>query len=127
MTNYPVGDFLVQIKNAALSEKREFNLVSTKFIKAVADVLKKEGILEEVTLDKEKRNVTVRLNYHKKRPVLIDLKLVSKPGLRRYMDVDDLKKKRGASFLLLSTPSGVMVSKDAIKKNIGGEVIAEIW
>jgi len=125
MVNYSVGDFLIQVKNASRAEKRDFGLTCTKFVKAVADVLKKEGILNKVELIEKELNVS--LAYHKKKPVLIDLKLVSKPGLRIYVNVDDLKKKRGASFLLLSTEKGVMSSRDALKKNVGGEVIAEIW
>ena len=59
----------------------------------------------------------------------MDLKLVSKPGLRKYMGVDEIKSRKRArsTFLILSTPQGVMSSREAYKKNIGGEVIVEIW
>jgi small subunit ribosomal protein S8 len=127
MTNYPVGDYLIRIKNAARAERREVEMPTSKFTVSVAKALKKMGILEGHT---EKDGVLVsQIAYHRKKPVLIDLKLVSKPGLRRYMNIDEVKtrKRRNASVLVLSTPAGVMGSKEAIKKNIGGEVIAEIW
>ena len=61
--------------------------------------------------------------------MLLDLKLVSTPGLRQYMSVDDLgsRKRRRSTFLILSTPKGVMSSDDAIKQKTGGEVLVEIW
>jgi len=90
----------------------------------LAKTLKKEGILEKVEVKKE--ILTVIIKYHKKEPILIDLKLVSKPGLRIYMGVPELLKKRGASTYIISTPQGILSTKDAIKKNLGGEVIAEI-
>jgi len=125
MTNYPVGDFLIRVKNALLARNRELDVVNTKYIKAVAQVLKKEGFLETVSQSKD--NLKLRLAYRRKLPVLLGLKLVSKPGLRIYMGVDELEKKRGASIFILSTPEGVMSSTEAKKKRLGGEVIVEVW
>lgn len=125
MVNYPVGDFLIRIKNIVIAGRREFEVDKTKLVKAVADALKKEGLLEEVKVKKGK--LLVRISYYRKEPAIIDLKLVSKPGLRIYSGVDELAKRRRASILILSTPKGVMSSKEALKKGVGGEVIAEIW
>jgi small subunit ribosomal protein S8 len=125
MVNYPVGDFLIRVKNAATGGRRELSVENTKFTKAMADVLKRMGLLEKVSV--EKGILTARLSYHKKEPLLIDLKLISKPGLRIYCGVDELAKRRRASMLILSTPKGVMSSKDALKKGVGGEVMAEVW
>lgn len=127
MTNYPVGDYLIRIKNAAMAGKRELSAPNSRLVLAVAKELKNMGILEDVSI--KDAEVVSRLAYHKKEPVLIDLKLVSVPGLRRYMSVDDMKKRKRAftSVLLLSTPEGILSSKKAFKKAVGGEVIAEIW
>ncbi len=122
--NYPVGDFLIQIKNAAMAKRREVEVDSTKLIKAVAIAMKKEGYLERVTTKKGKLIAT--LSYRKKEPVLIDLKLVSSPGLRIYQDVDDLERFRGPSIFILTTPKGVISSREAIKKRVGGEVIVQV-
>lgn len=124
-TNYPVGDFLSRIKNAALARKREVEVINTKLVVAVAKVLKKEGFLEEVKKDKDK--LKVRIVYRKKEPILTDLKLVSKPGRRIYMGAKELEAIRKPSFFILSTPSGVMSTREAIKKRVGGEVIMEVW
>jgi len=124
-SNFPVGDFLVRIKNAALARKQEVEIVNSKLIEALAKVLKKEGILTEIK--KSKGKLTVGIAYRKKEPILLDLKIVSKPGLRIYMSVDELSAIRRPSFFILSTPKGILTSKEAIKGNIGGEVIVEIW
>ncbi len=123
--NYPVGDFLIRIKNCALARKGEFEVMSTKLIREVAKVLKKEGFLQEISENKDK--LVVRLAYRKKEPVILDIKLVSKPGLRVYHSLKELEKKRKPSVYVLSTPKGIMTDREAIKKKVGGEVIAEIF
>lgn len=123
--NYPVGDFLVRIKNAVLANNREFEVVSTKLIRKVAEVLAKGRYLEKV--EEKDGRLAIKLAYYRKEPVLMDIKLVSKPGLRIYMNVDELEKKKGPSVYILSTPKGVMLSTQAIKSRLGGEVIAEVW
>jgi small subunit ribosomal protein S8 len=125
LTNYPVGDFLIRIKNAALAYRREVACPSTKLIVAVAEVLKRSGYLSEVEV--KEGEIKVSLAYKSKKPIIMDLKLISKLGLRNYMSVDDLRAKRGASIYVISTPLGVLSSKEAIKQNVGGEVIAEVW
>ncbi len=125
-SNYRVGDFLIRIKNLAMARKIELTIPSTKLISALAKCLKEEGILSEVKL--EKGEITVKIAQAHKKPVLVDLRLVSKPGLRIYKAVDEIKaRKARASFLILSTPKGIMSSKKAIKENVGGEVIVEVW
>jgi len=123
--NYPVGDFLIRLKNAAMAERSVVSANKSKLNKAVAEALKKEGFLDEVK--EEKDGLTVKLSFRKKEPVLLDVKLVSKPGLRIYMNVEELVAKKGPSVVILSTPLGVLSAKDAIKKKVGGEVIAEIF
>lgn len=124
VVNYPVGDFLIRLKNATLARKHTFSLANTRLISAVAKTLKNEGFLEEVS-EKEKK-LFVRIAYKKKEPVMLDLRLVSKPGLRVYMGVDNIQELKGPSVLILSTPKGVMSSREAIKRRLGGEVIAEV-
>lgn len=122
--NYPVGDFLIQIKNASLAKKREVVVRNTKLIKAVADVLKDLGYLSEVKLSSGE--LTVEIAYHRKEPLINQVRLISKPGLRIYKGVEDLEKQRGPSVFIISTPKGVVSSRQAIKKRLGGEVIAEV-
>jgi small subunit ribosomal protein S8 len=123
--NYSIGDFLIRIKNAALAGKKEFEVDNTKLIESIAKVLKKEGILTEVK--KKGGKLMVKLAYRKKEPILMDLKIVSRPGLRIYMGADELSAIRGPSYFVLSTSKGMKTSREAIKERIGGEVIVEVW
>ena len=124
-SNYPVGDFLIRIKNAAMIGRKETSAGNTKLIQAVAESLKKLGYLDSVEVKDGKISVT--LSYHQKKPILYDLKLVSKPGLRVYKNVDEIEAAKGPFLLILSTNKGIMSSDQAVKERGGGEVLAKIW
>ncbi|KKQ51946.1 30S ribosomal protein S8 [Candidatus Woesebacteria bacterium RIFCSPHIGHO2_01_FULL_39_17] len=124
MINYPIGDFLTQIKNASLAGKKTVEVQTSSFIKATARVLQQENYLEDVR--EEGKKLTLRISYRKKEPIITDIRLISKPGLRIYMARDEIEKRHSPSILIISTPRGVMSSREAIKKGVGGEVIAEI-
>lgn len=122
--NYPIGDFLIRLKNAATGRRKVVSVRKTRFVIAVARTLKKERYLDDI--EEKEDQISVKLAYRKKEPVLLDIKLVSKPGLRVYMGVEELEKQKGPSILVLSTPLGIMNATEAIKKRVGGEVIAKV-
>lgn len=124
-SNYPVGDFLIRIKNVAMIGRKETSAGNTKLIQAVAETLKKLGYLDSIKINAGK--ITVSLSYHQKKPILYDLKLVSKPGMRVYKDVDEIKAVKGPFLLILSTNKGIISSDQAVKDRVGGEVLAKIW
>ena len=124
MINYPVGDFLIRIKNAAIAKHKEVVVVNTKLVHSVAKALERSGYLSDVT--KEAKSLVVKLVFSHKEPLLMDIQLVSKPGLRIYMNVDELRRIKDPYLYIISTPIGVLSSSEAIKKNAGGEVIAKI-
>lgn len=125
MLNYPIGDFLIRVKNAGIAGGKEVSFPANNLVVAVAKLLKSEGYFQDVTV--LKGQLTANLKIKSKKPLLMDVKLVSKPGLRIYSNVDELKKKKGASIYIVSTPKGVMTDKSAVKAGVGGEVIAEVW
>lgn len=123
--NYATGDFLIRIKNAAMAKNKEVLAKSNKQIVLIAEALKKLGFLDSFKV--EKGEIKVLLAFKNKLPRIMNIKLVTKPGLRIYTDVGTLEKRRSPSILLISTPLGVISSKEAVKKRTGGEVVAEIW
>jgi len=123
--NYSAGDFLIRVKNASMAKNKTFSVQSNKQIVAIAEALKKTHFLDSVK--NEKGILTVSLAFKDKKPLIMDIKLISKPGLRIYLGVTEIEKKRGPSIYLVSTPKGVVSSLEAVKNRIGGEVIAEIW
>jgi len=109
-----------------MAGRQSLSLRSTKFIHAIANCMKEEGYLSDVKLDTG--TISAKIAQYHKKPVLMDLRLISKPGLRVYKSISELKaRKAGSSILILSTPHGIMSNKKAIKVNTGGEVIAEVW
>lgn len=125
MTNYHLGDFLIRVKNAGRGSIKSFSITHTNLCQQAADALKRLGFLDEVKVEGKKMTVTLR--FRNKASVITDLKLISKPGLRIYYDVDDLSAYKGPSYFIISTPKGVLTNKEAIKQNVGGEMIAEIY
>ena len=123
-TNYTVGDFLITVKNAALANKKTIEVRESRMTKAVAEALLKLGFLSSVEV--KDGLLFVSLAYKKKAPILSDIKLISKPGLRVYWDLKKLKEYRSPAVLLLSTSKGILSSKEALKEGLGGEVIAEV-
>jgi small subunit ribosomal protein S8 len=124
MTNYPVGDFLIRVKNVMLARKHTFSMPKTGLIKNVANALKRMGYLSEIS--ENKGLLEVQLAYKSKEPILSNIKIISRPGLRVYKSARELASLKGPTTLLISTPQGVLSTKEALKKNVGGEIIAEV-
>ena len=124
VTNYPVGDFLIRIKNAAIAKNHDLVVTKTSLVKEVAKILEKSGYI--INLREEGNNLLMNLTYIRKEPVLMDIRLISKPGLRVYKNVKGLKEHKGPSLLIVSTPRGLMTGSGALKSNVGGEIIAEV-
>ena len=116
--------FLIHTKNVAIARGKTLEIRHTKLIFAVAKAMVRAGYLSDVK--KVDHKIEAKLVYRKKEPLLMDVKLVSKPGLRIYISVDDLRKVKTPTIYIISTPGGVLTSSEAIKKNVGGEILAEI-
>lgn len=130
MVSDPIGDMLIQIKNAALARRREVKLPLSKAKRAVAEILKKEGYLTAVreTVTESRPTLHLELAYEDATPVLSGVKRVSKPGLRRYIGRQDIPRVMGGmGTAILSTPQGVMSGRDAQKQGVGGEFLCEVW
>ena len=128
--NYTIGDFVIQLKNASMTRKKEIVTPFANIKEAIAKVLVKEGFLESVkteTVDDRKMLVVV-LRYSRRKPTLTDVKLISKPSLRVYVESKEIGSKQGRSeTAILSTNLGVLTGREAIKKNAGGELLFKIW
>ena len=101
------------------------NRIYEKLKEDIFGDLVKEGYLNQVK--KEGEMLLMTLSYRKKEPEIFGLKLVSKPGLRVYLGIEDLEKRRKPSILLISTPKGIISGREALKARVGGEVIVEVW
>lgn len=123
----PIADMLTRIRNGQTAKKTQVELPSSKQKLAIANLLKNEGYLREVTLnDSEgKPTLVLELRYYQGRPVIDLIKRVSRPGLRVYKGRDELPKVRGGlGVAIISTSKGVMTDRAAREIGQGGEVVA---
>ena len=103
---------------------KEVTFFKSNMVLGIAKTLKSEGFIEEVKEDK--KFLTVKLSIFNKKPVLSDIKIVSRPGLRIYMNVEKIESYNKPDVLILTTPKGIMSGSQAKKERIGGELIAKV-
>src|SRR6266571_2799154 len=131
MLTDPVADMLSRIRNAnkALHERTE--MPTSRLKEQIARILKEEGYIADYHVQKGESfdTLVVQLKYGRSRErVITDLKRVSKPGRRVYARKDRLPRVLGGmGVAILSTSTGLITSRTAEEKGIGGEVICFIW
>lgn len=131
MVNDPIGDMIIQLKNAGMVGKREVSLPYSKLKHAIAEKLVSVGFLSgaEKHGKKVKKTLDVTLKYDTKGAHEIrGVKRVSKPGRRLYTGVSSIYPvKFGRGKRILSTPLGILTGEEAKEKNVGGEELFIIW
>lgn len=125
----PISDFLTRFKNAARAGNEEFTAPYSKIKADIAEILKQEGYLWKYeVITGERTELKVSPKFIDGRPVLTDLKRVSKPGRRQYVGSQDIPRVlSGLGIAILSTSKGVMSGASAKRQKLGGEVLANIW
>lgn len=129
--NDPIGDFIIRIKNAGRVGKKSVSLPYSKMKNAIAELLSKKGYLGEIS-NKSKGNIkylVVEILYGEdKKPLISDVKRISKPSRRLYEKAKNIRIfRRGYGMSVFSTPKGIMSDWDAKKENLGGEHLFNIW
>jgi len=126
----PIGDLLSRIRNGQLRRKSKISSPNSRLRIRLLDVLQEEGFIRgyaEVEV-KGQRELEIELKYHEGQPVIRELKRISTPGRRVYSSVKDLKPHRaGLGVSILSTPQGLMTDTAAREKNVGGEVLCQVF
>ena len=126
-----IADMLTRIRNANQMRYEEVNVPASNVKKEIARILKEEGFIKDykVVDDNVQGTIELTLKYtDKKERVITGLKRISKPGLRVYVQKDEVPQVlNGLGIAIISTSKGIMTDKEARKENIGGEVLAYIW
>ena len=126
----PIADLLTRIRNANKMHHAKVSIPSSTLKLNILKVLKEEGFIADyVVIEDKKQNVIeVTLKYNNNEAVIKGLRRISRPGLRKYTDVDNLPKVlHGLGIAIISTSKGVMTDSEARKQKVGGEVLAYIW
>ena len=126
----PIGDLLSRIRNGQLRRKAKISSPNSRLRIRLLDVLQAEGFIRgyaEVEV-KGHKELEIELKYHEGEPVIRELKRISTPGRRVYSSVSELKPHRqGLGVSILSTPQGLMTDTTAKEKNVGGEVLCQVF
>lgn len=125
----PIADMLTRIRNGQAARKAEVTMPESKQRVAIAEVLKREGYIEDFRSEANDalRTLTITLKYFEGRPVIEDLRRVSRPGLRVYRAKDAIPKVRGGlGVTVVSTSRGVLSDREARRQGLGGEIICYI-
>ncbi len=126
MLTDPIADMLTRIRNAHLALHKEVSVPRSKMKESIAAILKKEGYIEDVTV--EEKAIKISLKYHKGKAVIAGLKRISKPGRRIYVGSGEIPKvQNGLGICILSTSRGVIDGNTAREDKVGGELLCEIW
>ncbi len=126
----PIADMLTRVRNGTMARHTRVLIPASKMKVAIAAILKEEGYIKDydVVQDSPQGTLRITLRYVEKRPVLNQLKRVSKPGLRVYTKRDAIPRVRGGlGTAILSTPKGVMSGRKAYQLGLGGEVVCYVW
>ena len=125
----PIADMLTRIRNGQQARHAEVSFAASKIKAQICRVLTEEGYIADFysnTSTSGHPELTVTLKYYQDEPVSRVLKRISRPGLRIYRGVNQLKPVNGFGVAILSTSSGVMTNHQAKEKCVGGEVICEV-
>lgn len=130
MVTSTIADMIIQIKNAQAVNRERFELPASRVKENIARVLTEAGYIESFARKEGKPsdNLEIVLKYNGKQPAITHFKLISKPGLRRYVKVQHIPRPlSGHGLVIISTPMGIMSGAEAQKAGLGGEVIATVW
>ncbi|MGH2921632.1 MAG: 30S ribosomal protein S8 [Gaiellaceae bacterium] len=127
----PIADMLTRIRNANKAIHDSTTMPTSRLKEEIARLLKEEGYIKDYRVEKGESydSLVVELKFGRNRErILTDLKRVSKPGRRVYARKDRLPRVLGGmGTAILSTSSGLVTSKTAEERGIGGEVVCFIW
>ncbi len=133
MNTDPIADMLTRIRNANMAALTEVEMPGSKLKTELAKLLKSEGYVEDyAVIEKEGSNfktLKITLKYDEKsKPVISNLKRVSRPGLRNYCKAKKLPQVLGGmGIAIVSTSKGLLTDRKARKENVGGEILCYVW
>ncbi len=127
----PVSDFITRLKNASNAGNESFTAPFSKMKAEIARILTEEGYIwnYETKTDGKFPEILVKVKYSDAgEAVLQDVKRVSKPGLRQYVNASEMPRVlSGLGIAIISTSKGLMTGQKARKAKLGGEHIANVW
>ncbi len=125
-----IADTFTMIRNAIMAKKENLDVPASNVIKAIMEILKREHYIDNYKVIEAEHHSTIRvyLRYLGPKSAIINIKRISRPGLRRYVKRDKIPiVLRGKGLAIISTSKGILTDKEAKAQGLGGEVIGYIW
>lgn len=128
----PIADYLTRIRNAIMANHKLVEIPASNLKKEITKVLYDKGYILNYKFEEDDKqgSIKIALKYHpsSKVPAIKKIDRISRPGLRKYIGVDNMPRVlNGLGIAILSTSQGVMTDKEARQKNIGGEVLCYVY
>jgi small subunit ribosomal protein S8 len=128
----PIADYLTRIRNAVSAKHRVVEIPASNLKKEITKILFDQGYILSYKFEDSTVQGTIKiaLKYNKlsQESVIKKIQRLSKPGLRKYSNSNDLPRiLNGLGIAIVSTSRGVMTAKQAKRHNIGGEVICYVY
>ena len=127
----PIADFLTRIRNAVKANHKVVVAPGSKIKEAITRILFEQGYILAYKFDKDEKGhpiIKIALKWNNKTNAIKDLKRVSRPGLRQYSSVANMPRViNGLGTAIVSTSKGIMTGAQAVRENVGGEVLCYIY
>lgn len=127
----PIADYLTRIRNAIRAGHDDVVIPASTQKMELCRILKEQGYINDFHKKPARvgESIAVTLKYTEdRRPVILGIERVSRPGRRRYVDHKNVPRVQGGTgTAIVSTSRGVMTGHEARQKGVGGEVVAYVW
>ena len=127
----PISDYLTRLRNALKAGKKTVDIPASKFKESISGILKKSSFIEDykiIETEKKFKMLSIRLKYTDGNRVILGLKRVSRPGIRRYVNSEEIPRVRnGFGIAIVSTSKGLLTDREARDMKVGGGVVCHIW
>ncbi len=126
----PIADFLATVRNGTRAQKPEVLVPYSRIKAEIARILKEEGYITDYSVDTTAAHPRIKITNKlvDRSSAIAGLRRVSRPGLRRYVDADEIPHVLGGMGLaILSTSRGILSGHEARKQKVGGELLAYVW
>ena len=127
----PIADSLTRIRNAARAHKERVDIPASYLFTEILKVLKKERFIYDYRLIEDKKQGILRVYLKRETGSvrrIVRIVRVSRPGLRAYTKKQSIPTVlNGLGICILSTPQGVLTGEEAMRRNVGGEILCKVW
>ena len=128
----PIADYMTRVRNAIMAKHKVVEIPASNLKKEITKILFQKGYILSYKFEDDSKQgiIKIALKYHpvSKAPAIKAIQRISKPGLRKYSNVDSMPRVlNGLGVAILSTSRGVMTNKEARRENIGGEVLCYVY